>query len=186
MKSEEHKMEIGPQIRERRQELGLSLRELAERVGVTASFLSQVERDLSSPSIDSLRKISDALQVPIFYFLVDPLGKSPVVRKGERIRLKRPNSELYYELLTPDLNRHMEAFLIEREPGDEKTAEPLRQYTEEFIYVLEGQLLVELNQKTFLLDAGDSIYFEGPLLQRIEAAGDTTLRFISVITPPVF
>jgi quercetin dioxygenase-like cupin family protein len=80
----------------------------------------------------------------------------------------------------------MEAFLIEREPGEEKVAEPLRQYTEEFIYVLEGQLLVELNYKTFLLDAGDSIYFEGPLLQRIEAAGDSTLRFISVITPPVF
>lgn len=179
-------MEIGHQIRKRRQEMGLSLRELADRVGVTASFLSQVERDLSSPSIESLRKISDSLKVPIFYFLVDPHGKSPVVRRGSRIRLNRPNSNLTYEMLTPDLNRRMEAFVVEREPGEEKVAEPLRQYTEELIYILEGQLEIELSQETYLLGPGDSIYFEGPLLRRLAAKGDTRLRFISVITPPVF
>jgi transcriptional regulator with XRE-family HTH domain len=63
-------MELGNRLRARRQELGLSLRELAERVGLTASFLSQIERDLASPSIESLRKISDALEVPNFHFLV--------------------------------------------------------------------------------------------------------------------
>ena len=98
-------MEFGNRIRARRQELGLSLRELAEQVGLTASFLSQIERDLTSPSIESLRKISDALEVPIFHFLLEVDKKSPVVRRGERLTLTLPNSDLSYKLLTPDLSR---------------------------------------------------------------------------------
>ena len=179
-------MQLGLRIRTRRQELKLSLRDLAEHVGLTASFLSQIERDLASPSIDSLRKISDALDVPIFYFLVEPNGKSPVVRRNHRIKLTRPDTNLTYELLIPDLSRKMEAVLVEREPGDEKIAEPMREYTEEFIYVLQGQLEIMLGEKEYVLGPGDSVYFEGPMLQRLASRGDETLRFISVITPPVF
>jgi transcriptional regulator with XRE-family HTH domain len=179
-------MEIGHRIRMRRQELGLSLRELAGRVGLTASFLSQIERDLASPSIESLRKVSDALDVPIFHFLIEPDAKSPVVRRDERAQLKLPGSDLTYQLMTPDLNRQMEVFIAEREPGQEKFTIPLRQQTEEFIYVMQGQLEIQLGEDIYLLDAGDSIYFDGPFLRRLAARGDTTLRFISVITPPIF
>jgi transcriptional regulator with XRE-family HTH domain len=179
-------MELGQRIRERRQELGLSLRELAERVGLTASFLSQIERNLASPSIDSLRKVSDALEVPIFHFLLEPNLKSPVVRRDQRVRLTLPDSDLTYQLLTPDLNRQMEAFLAEREPGQEKITVPLRQQTEEFMYVLQGQLEIQLSEEVYLLGPGDSIYFEGLMLRRLAARGDQTLRFISVITPPIF
>jgi transcriptional regulator with XRE-family HTH domain len=179
-------MYLGHSIRARRQELGLSLRELAGRVGLTASFLSQIERDLASPSIESLRKISDALEVPIFYFLMEPEDKSPVVRCDKRLQLTWPDSNFVYELLTPDLNRQMEAFLVQREPGEEKITTPLRQYTEEFIYVLQGQLEIQLGEDVYLLGPSDSVYFEGPLLRRLVARGDETLRFISVITPPVF
>ncbi len=179
-------MELGSRIRLRRQELKLSLRELAEQVELTASFLSQIERDLASPSIDSLRKISDALDVPIFYFLVEPDGKSPVVRRNKRLKLTWPDTDLSYELLTPDLNRQMEGFMVEREPGEELYAKRLRQYTEEFIYVLQGQLELQLGEHLYLLEPGDSVYFEGPLLQHLAAKGTEKLRFISVITPPIF
>jgi transcriptional regulator with XRE-family HTH domain len=179
-------MELGNRLRARRQELGLSLRELAERVGLTASFLSQIERDLASPSIESLRKISDALEVPIFSFLIESDAKSPVVRRGERALLKLPGSNLTYQLMVPDLSRKMEVFMAEREPGDQKITLCLRQQTEEFIYVLQGQLEIEVGEEVYLLDPGDSIYFDGPLLRRLAARGDTTLRFISVITPPIF
>jgi transcriptional regulator with XRE-family HTH domain len=179
-------MELGHRMRARRHELGLSLRELAKRAGLTASFLSQVERDLVSLSIESLRKVSDALEVPIFYFLVEPDDRGLVVRRDERALLKLPNSNLTYQLLTPDLNRKMEVFMAEREPGEEKITIPLRQQTEEFIYVLQGQLEIQLDNEVYLLNPGDSVYFDGPMLRRLAARGDTTLRFISVITPPVF
>lgn len=178
-------MEIGHRIRSRRQELGLTLRELAGKVGRTASFLSQIERGQSSPSIESLQRISDALDVPVFHFLLEADDRSPIVRHHERLKLTVPGSTLTYELLTPDLSRQMEAFLIEREPGEEKAVEPLRQYTEELIYVLQGQLEIQLGDEVHHLGPGDSVYFEGLLLRRIAARGDVTLRFISVITPPV-
>ena len=60
-------MRLGERIRARRKELDLSLRELADAVSLTSSFLSLIERDQSSPSIESLRKISEALEVPVFY-----------------------------------------------------------------------------------------------------------------------
>jgi transcriptional regulator with XRE-family HTH domain len=184
--SKEAKVEFGNRIRARRQELGLSLRELAEQVGLTASFLSQIERDLTSPSIESLRKISDALEVPIFHFLLEVDKKSPVVRRGERLTLTLPNSDLSYKLLTPDLSRKMEAFLAERHPGQEKITLPLRQETEEFIYVLQGQLEIQLGEDVYQLGPGDTIYFEGAMIRRLGAVGDEVLRFISVITPPIF
>jgi transcriptional regulator with XRE-family HTH domain len=181
-------MQLGQRVKERRLELGLSLRELAERTGLTASFLSQVERDLASPSIDSLRKISEALEVPMFRFLVEKDARSPVVRRNQRVMLSFAGDGVDYQLLTPDLNRNrsMEVFLEEWEPGKERTTMPLRQYTEEFIYVLQGQLEIHLGDEVYSLDAGDSIYFEGPLLHRLAAVGHETLRILSVITPPIF
>ena len=179
-------MQLGHRLKKRRRELNLSLRELAERVGLTASFLSQVERDLVSPSIKSLRKISAALDVPIFYFLVEHDARSPVVRRSERLKLTLPGSSLAYELLTPDLDRQMEVLIAELEPGDDNIAMPLRQHTEECIYVLQGQLEIQLGEEVYTLNPGDSIYFEGPLLRRLAAKGNDTLRFISVIAPSVF
>ena len=58
---------IGKRINTRRQELNFSLRDLAQQTDLSASYLSQVERDMTDPSIKSLRKIADALKVPIMY-----------------------------------------------------------------------------------------------------------------------
>ncbi len=78
---------LGDRIRTRRKELRLSQSDLAERTGMTASFVSQVERGVTSPSIDSLYKISRSLDVPVFHFLLEPEVKSPVVRHHERVRI---------------------------------------------------------------------------------------------------
>ena len=179
-------MQLGQRIKARRKELKLSLRDLAEQVNLTASFLSQVERDLTSPSIESLRKISEALDVPIFYFLVETNAESPVVRRNQRRKLILPDSNLIYELLTPDLNRKLEVVMVALEPGEHSAAIPLRGHTEECIYVLQGQMEIALSEDVYSLASGDSIYFEGPMLRYLTAKGDETLRYISIITPPVF
>jgi transcriptional regulator with XRE-family HTH domain len=179
-------MELGDRVRERRQQLGLSLRDLAERSELTASFLSQVERGVTSPSIDSLRRVACALDVPVFYFLLEPDRESPVVRSNQRIRLTWPGSPIAFQLLTPKLNRKMEAFLTEREPGDQTPIAHLGEQTEEFIYVLQGQVEIQLGETVYLLGPGDTIYFDGAMLQRIEPRGDQTARYLSVLTPPVF
>jgi transcriptional regulator with XRE-family HTH domain len=181
---------LGDRIRARRKELHLSQGDLAERAGVTASFISQVERDVTSPSIDSLYKISQALDVPIFHFLLEPDAKSPVVRYHERIQIKWPWSgpELTFQLLSPSTSQRLEAFMTEWKPGEPASvsSSDFGATTEEFIYVLEGQLEVHLGKDIHILGPGDTACFEGAMLQGMKPRGDQTVRFISVITPPAF
>jgi transcriptional regulator with XRE-family HTH domain len=175
--------DIGPRIRLRRQKVGLSLRELARRTGLTASFLSLVEREKTSMSIGSLRRIAEALDVPILHFLEDGhddaaangLVYSPVVRGDQRRKLVLPDSNVTYELLVPDLGRTMEAFLGRMEEGTDNVARRLR-----------GPVIVGLNGTEYQLRAGDSIYFEGDTLTRLGSGPDEEVIWLSVISPPVF
>ena len=181
-------MGLGERIRARRKELGLSQSDLAERTGMTASFVSQVERGVTSPSIDSLYRISQALDVPVFHFLLEPEATSPVVRHNERVQLAWPwaGPELAFQLLTPRTSQRLEAFLTEWQPGEGGSASGFGDATEEFIYVLDGQLEVRVGEEAYLLGPGDAICFEGVMLQGMEPRGDQTVRFLSVITPPAF
>jgi transcriptional regulator with XRE-family HTH domain len=178
----------GARIRARRKELGLSQGALAECAGLTASFISQVERGVTSPSIDSLYRISQALDVPIFHLLIEPGAASPIVRQHERVRITWPASgtELTFQLLTPSTSQRLEAFMTEWEPGEQRPLAGFGDTTEEFVYVLQGQLEIWLGDKEYLLGPGDTACFKGATLQDIRPRGDQTVRFISVITPPAF
>ncbi len=184
---------IGERIRTRRNELNMSLRDLADKVELTAGFLSQIERDLADPSIKSLRKIAEALAVPILYFLAEDDGTNPVVRKDQRKKLLLPNTNVTYELLTPDLNRQLEMFMAYIQPtenGIEKAREnvmrPIVQPTEECILVLQGKLYVQIGDEEYTLEAGDSVYIEGTRLQAMKAVGEEETILISAITPAAF
>jgi transcriptional regulator with XRE-family HTH domain len=177
---------IGQRIRDRRTELGLSLRDLAKEVDLTASFLSQIERDLADPSIKSLRRIADALSVPMLYFLAERGEPDPVVRRNLRKKLVLPHSKVAYELLTPDLDRKMEMFVVEVYPSQKNIAHPLPHPTEECILVLSGCLHVKLNDTEYVLESGDSIYFEGGCLCNLSAANGEPATFVSAVTPAVF
>lgn len=177
---------IGAKIREKRKELKMSLKELAEKTELTPGFLSQIERDLAEPSITSLRKISEALGVAVFYFLLDDLQKNPVVRKGEGQILKFPNSHLTYELLSPDLNRQMEMFKAELEPGAFTCEEPLSHPGEEVTHVCQGKMLIQIGEEEYTIEAGDTIYYFSSIPHKITSIGKENLIFISTITPPEF
>lgn len=177
---------IGPRIRSRRNELGMSLRDLSREVDLTASFLSQIERGQADPSIKSLRRIADALGVPMLFFLTEKGKPNPVVRKGRRKKLLLPDSQVTYELLTPDLDHKLEMFVARVHPSQHNIAHPLPYPTEECIFVLEGSLCVGLSETEYVLEAGDSIYFEGSTLSSLSATGDEPAVFVSAMTPAVF
>ena len=93
-------LQLGPRIRSLRQARQVTLRELAERAGVTESFLSQVEREVTSPSIASVQRIARALDLGIAELFVDepPLGR--VVRRADRRRIVYPGLNAVDEFLT--------------------------------------------------------------------------------------
>lgn len=177
---------IGGKIRSIRASKGLSLKELAEKTNLTASFLSQIERDLAEPSITSLRNIAEALGVPIFFFLMDDKKFNPVVRKEERKVLKLPKSNLVYELLSPDLNRQMELMIGRLAVGACSVEKPAGHPGEECILVLEGSMKVIVGNEEYLLEEGDSIYYFASMPHQLISCGDSELVYLSAITPPMF
>jgi transcriptional regulator with XRE-family HTH domain len=177
---------IGHKIRERRLDLGLSIRELGRRTDLTASFLSQVELGQANTSINSLRKIADALEVPMLFFFTESMHPDPVIRAAERPQITFSDLPVTYELLTPDRSRKMELFCGKLGPNTGNIARRLNAQTEECIFVLSGQLAVGLLSGEYLLDPGDSIYFYGDELESLSCGSDEEVRWISCITPPAF
>ena len=200
--------EIGRRIQQRRFEKGYTIRVLADKAGLSPAFISQVERGKVKASLDSLRSISRALEVPmVYYFTKQRPGESllapprtneqieeenedeytPIVRASGRPRLTLPYSDSVYELISNDVARKMEAFIARLGPNQSHKARKLRQPTEEIIFVFSGALQLEFNDKLHTLYPGDAIYFDGGLLQSMACASrDEEAVWLSVITPPMF
>ncbi|MCC6190368.1 MAG: helix-turn-helix domain-containing protein [Anaerolineales bacterium] len=176
---------IGQRIRQRRKELGLSLRELGARTRLSAGFLSQVENDKVAPSINSLQRIAAALDVPMFRFLDGAEQASPVIRAAERSAFWLRGWNTSYDLLTGPGLRAFMSVLIRVQPGSRVRAEQLIRPTEEWMLVLEGQLIIQLDAETHTLDPGDTISYRGASLRYFAAGGSAPVLVICCIAPPV-
>lgn len=177
---------LGTRIRDKRQEKKLTIRELAESTGLTPGFLSQVERGLTEPSITSLRKISNILAVPIFFFLMDQKRTGMVVRKGERKIVNVGNSGVSFELLSPDFDRTVELIVGRVAPGSVTCEEPLSHYGEENLLVLSGKMKIQVGSECQVLEEGDSIFYRSSIPHKIWNAAEKELVFVSAISPPAF
>ena len=183
---------LGLRIRDRRKALGLGLQDLAARTQLTASFISLVEREKTSPSLDSLIKIADALDVPFFHLTrTTPRlnTANPVVRRDDRVRLSFPQAGLNSELLVPNLRGRLEVVISTGLPRMGNLARATTADAEEVIHVLEGSLKVELaldlQPAPAILEAGDSIQFHLSTLQGIYVEGRRKAMWLTIVTPPV-
>lgn len=190
---------LGQRVHQRRKELALSLRDLAHQSGLTASFLSQFERGRSSASLESMQKICSVLDLPFLDLLGEEGGLkslaqkspgirpySPVVRACQRARVSFPNISVLFELLTSSPAWKMEAFYNHLDAGCSTLVRHLRQPTEELLFVISGELTVELDEGTYTLGEQDALYFEGPQLQRLANLSTVECTWLSMITPAVF
>jgi len=177
---------LGSKVRAKRQELGISLRELAARTGLTASFISLVERDQTEPSITSLRRVADALGTPLFHFFTDGEPQSPVVRHNQRRQLVLPGSNITYEMLSPSTARNLAFYMARIEPGGTSSDDLRSHPAEECTYVLQGRLRLEIGDNAYILEPGDSVCWDGSLPHRLVSIGEEPLLLLSVMTPPIF
>lgn len=179
---------VGSRLHEIRSGRKISLRALAHAAGLTASFLSQVERDLAVPSIPSLRAIAQALGVPVFTFFVEePEGAAApgvVVHPSERRVMTVPGSGQQYELLTPQLARRIGMMLLSLAPGSETAPEPLAHAGEEGVFVVSGEVRLELGGEVHRLREGDSAYYPSDTPHRYVNESDRPCRVLFCMTPP--
>jgi len=162
------------------------MKELAEKIHKTVSFLSQVERGLAEPSITSLRKIADALNVPIFYFLLSSNDEDSIVRKNQRKVITSAGYQASFELLSPNLSHSMEIIQGRLQPGGVTCDVPLSHAGEESILVLAGKMQIQVGDDIYTLEEGDNIYYLASMPHKITNTGEVELVFISSITPPSF
>jgi len=180
-------LQLGPRIRALRQARRLTLRELAERAGVTESFLSQVEREVTSPSIASVQRIARGLDLAIAELFIEEPPHGRVVRRPERRRIVYPGLKAVDEFLTAGLDGRLQVILSTIEPGGGTGDEPYaHESDEEVVIVLAGRLELWVAGEHHLLEEGDSVTYSSRLLHRNVNPGPSTATVLFCLTPPSF
>jgi transcriptional regulator with XRE-family HTH domain len=191
IKHEVKKLHIGKKIRDLRKKAGLVLQDLSDRTGLSKPLLSQIEKEVVSPPIATLLKISKALNINISFFFQggDLEEKVVVVRKDESQVIDsryfgREESGYYYEALAyKKAKKFMEPFLVEFK---RKKAENITYFShegEEFIYLLEGTLEFRTESQQYILYPGDSLYFESSIPHAYRALERRNARALTVVYP---
>ena len=178
---------IGASLRGARQRQGLTLRQVADRAGVTESFLSQVERDIASPSIATLRRIAVALGTTIGVILDEAGPHGQLVRAADRRVVSYPGLKARDEFLTDGSAGRLQVILSTVEPGGGTGPEAYtHESDEECLIVLEGSLDLWVGAEQHHLEAGDAIRYSSRVAHRNENPGPGTARVLFVLTPPSF
>lgn len=181
---------LGTKIRANRLEKGIKLTELASRSGFSPSYISQIERNLSTPSVAALNKIATALGEVIGSFFDDASKQDAansdniVVRSSMRKSLIYPGSNISHQLLSPDLKRKMEPLWTCIPPGIKSGL--FSHQGEEVGIVLRGTMEIQVGDNRYKLEKGDSIYFQSTTPHQWGNCGMGELEVIWVITPPSF
>lgn len=178
---------IGGKVQEFRVLRKLSLRQLAARAEMTPSMLSQIENNGANPSINTLKAIARALDIPMFKFFQDDVTPDKmIVRNGMYKKIGNPGQEVFYQLLTPDTNGMIEFCLMEIPPQASSSDEPHDHNGEEVAYVVEGSLAICVGSGEDRMETGDSIRIPALSPHRWTNLGDQAARVIFAVTPPGF
>jgi transcriptional regulator with XRE-family HTH domain len=177
---------LGANIKKHRTRKGLTINDLAKATGLTSSYISQVERAAITPSLKSLVKISEALELPLISFFSATRQKKPVTRKGKRKHILLPNSNIQYELLSPSFDFSVEFLLGFIEPHQASGEEFVSHHGEECIFILTGKLQVEIGKETYLLEEGDSIQFDADVEHRLTNPSNEKVVMVIAESPPSF
>jgi len=179
-------VDIGKKIRRLRIQNSLTQEELAERCELTKGFISQVERDLTSPSIATLRDILEGLGTNLRDFFNEIEDEKVVFTEEDVFITENEDYKYILKWIIPNAQKNiMEPILIELEPGG-RTKEDSPHEGEEFGYVLKGSIYVYLGKEKYKVKKGESFYYKANFNHYIANAGKSKASVIWVSTPPSF
>jgi transcriptional regulator with XRE-family HTH domain len=175
-------VDVGSRLRQLRTERGKSMRSLARDSGLSTNALSMIERGRTSPSVSTLYKLADALEVPItaFFRLEPPKQEIVFQRAKERKRVDIPHG-IWEGLGGESFSGRMEPFLLTLEPGGESGPHGMLHSGNEFIMCLSGQIEYEVEEQKFNLNPGDNLIFAAELRHRWRNPGNETATAILVL-----
>ena len=184
---------VGEKIKSLRESQSISIEQLAERSGLAVEQIERIENNIDLPSLAPLIKIARVLGVRLGTFLDDQDETGPAIcRKTEaKDSISFSNNAIhsrkhmeYHSLSKSKADRHMEPFIIDVMPTEDTDFVLSSHEGEEFIYVLNGVVEINYGKNTYILEEGDSIYYDSIVAHHVHAAADNKARILGVVYTP--
>ncbi len=179
-----HMMKIGDKIRNLRLKNNLTQSELGNRCDLTKGFISQLESDLTSPSLSTLEDILRCLGTSFQEFFSDE-KKEKIVYKKEDVIIKDFGDLRVFWLVSDAQKNEMEPVMVELESGM-ATEEEAPHEGEEFGYVLSGTISLVIGNTTYKIKKGESFYFQARTPHYIQNSGKVQAKLLWITSPPYF
>jgi len=190
---------VGAKITELRESLMLTPEQLAERCGCDVSIINDLEAGALAPSLAPLIKITRSLGVRLGTLLDDDESLGPVLTRVEdykgtekdvtRLKGLETSSDagelIFNALAEGKASRHMEPFYIVLEPSEETAHELSAHEGEEWLYALEGPLEIEYGKDLYILNPGDSIYYDSIVPHQVRSYQGQPARFVACVYTPI-
>ncbi len=181
------KESLGDRIHRVRQERGLTIKDLSSRTGIDKSYLERMESGETIPALGQLVRLGRALDMKMGYFIspgVDQLmtvvrknARRPISRFGET---KSMEHGYFYECLAPEkADRFMEPFIVTLVPT--ATEEFSTHAGQEFLYVLEGEIKVQVGNSVEFLKPGDAVYYDSDQPHLVRCVGTAVTKVLAVL-----
>lgn len=168
---------LGDRLRYRRKDLGLTLNDVAQGAGLSVGFISQVERNLTAPSLGSLVTIAGVLEMPVNAFLDAPSTDGDLTRSTKRLPFAVPGQGMSYERLSTSFSGStLHSVLVHEPPGHR--VEPISHVGEEMFFILDGEITVEIEERREILRQGDSLHFDS---SRVHSTWNHTDKSVSLL-----
>ena len=178
-------MEIGNKIKQLRLQRGLTQEELAARTELSKGFISQLERDITSPSIATLMDILEALGTDVADFFCETTEETIIYKDEDMFVKEQDDGVLIRWLVTSAQKNALEPILVTLPAGTESIPDDPHE-GEEFGYVLSGSVTLLIGDKKHRAHRGDSFYFRPTSVHSIKNTGKREAVILWVSTPPSF
>lgn len=177
---------VGKNIKAIRKQKSITLQELADRSGFTKSYLSKIEKSKKAPPYSTVIKIAMALEVEVTYLLNEQLSDFSDIRisfsknnEGKIVETLGSSYGYKYEALGfSKPGKNMQPFIVEAAFEEESV---FQHEGEEFIYVLEGKYQFFYDEKEFIMERGDSVYFDSGVPHSAKSLGNKKARVLVII-----
>ena len=177
-------MDIGGKIKQLRTQKGLTLEELASRSELTKGFLSQLERNLTSPSIDSLNDILEALGTNLADFFQEDKTEQYTFREQDFYVDERDDHTVSW--IVPNAQKNQMEPILLTLPEDGESFEVAPHNGEEFGYVIDGTVSLICDGKRNVLRKGETFCLHGKTFHTIKNERKTAAHVLWISTPPLF
>lgn len=175
-------VDVGSRLKELRQMRDISIRALARLSGLSANALSMIERGRSSPSVSTLYKLAESLEVPITAFFREIPERQEVVFRKSTERNRVPFMRGLWEGLGGEyFVGYVEPFMLTLESGASSGPFGMIHTGHEFVFCLRGQLEYQVENQRFQLEPGDSLLFAAQLNHRWRNVGKTVTNAVIVL-----